>query len=242
MANPGIPTSVSHSKDVAQLMTEFNAILINSERIARENRILMAAGSVSDLTIKNVWEHFAHVEDRINEIRRTPDFQDNYARHRGLAYTFNCLNSGSGGDIQAAQDKILNLPTNHKFKTDTRVDFKLIEGTLPGGLSEGTNVWIRTVAATDVTLSATEGGASDINLTGNTGMAEMVANIKPDLANLRTNIDLLLDEIELNLTQRGTTYDRPNITHTYSTYTTANTATLRGLFSDIEADIDVVAA
>lgn len=238
MANPGIPTSKSHDRDVAQLATEFNAILINSERIARENRILMAAGPVSDLIIKTVWEHFASAEDRINEIRRTPDFQDNYARHRGLAYTFNCTDDITGG----AQDQIENLPTNHKYKTDMRVDFRLIEGVLPNNLDEGTNYWVRTVNATDLTLTTTEGGGSNINLTTAVGMAEMLINIKPDLATLRTDIDLALDEIEANLTQRGTTYDRPNIDHTYSTYSSANTAALRTILSDIEAGIDVVAA
>jgi len=239
MANPGIPTSSSHDKPMADLLKEFNSILITAERVARENRILMAAGNVDDSVIVGVWKFFANSELRVNEIRRTPDFHDEYARYRGLSFSFNCTD-----DINAAQDKIINLPTNHKFKTDHRVDFVIAEGVLPGGLAEVTNYFVRTVdaAAGTLTLTTSEGGASDINLTNGIGNAEMVLNIKQDLSAIRTAFDAALDEIELNLTQRAYTYDRPNVDFTYSSRTTGDTATLRAKLSDIEALIDVVAA
>lgn len=235
----GIPTSVSHDKAMDGLLNEFNAILVQGEKKARDNRILMAAGSVSDLIIRDVWEFFAKAEYRVLQIRRTPDFHDEYARHRGLAYFFNCTD-----DVNAATDKIINLPDNHKFKTDHRVDFKITEGALPGGLSENTNYFVRTVDAANgtVTLTATEGGGTDIDLTNGTGTAEMILNIKPDLASLIIALDAILDEIELNLTQRSTTYDRGNLTHTYLTRAIVDTATLRTKLTDFESLVDVVAA
>jgi hypothetical protein len=235
----GIPTSTSHGSAMDSLVTEFNAILVNGERKARESRIAMASGPVSDLLIREVWEHFAYAEFRIEEIRRTSDFHDEYARHRGLSFFFNCTD-----DVNAATDKIINLPDNHKFKQDHRVDFKLIQGALTGGLSEGVNYFLRTIDSPNgtVTITTTEGGASDINLSNATGTAEMILNIKPDLSPLRTAIGAALTEIETNLTQRATTYDRENLEHTFSTRTAVETATLRTKLSDIEALIDVVAA
>jgi len=232
----GIPTSVSHDKAIIELLGEFNHLLVQSERIARENRIAMAAGAVSDLVIKNVWDWFANAEFRIDEIRRTPDFHDEYARYRGLAYTFNCTD-----DISAANDRVLNLPANHRFKTDHRVEFILNEGALPSPLAENTNYFVRTVLNQALTLTTTESGGTDINLLNGVGTAEMVLNIKPDLGSLRTNIDLVLDEIELNLTQRATTYDRLNVEHTYSTRSSVETATLQTRLQDVEDLIDVVA-
>lgn len=239
MANPGIPTSASHNGSMETLMSEFNQIVVQLERTSRESRIVMAAGSVSDVVIKNVWDIFANGEDRLLDIRRAPDFHDQYARYRGLTYSFNCTD-----DINAAQEKITNLPVNHKFKTDHRVDFTIVEGALPGGLSENTNYWVRTVDAVNgtLTLATTEGGGSDINLSNGVGQAIMALNIKPDLSALFTAIDVVLDEIEANLTQRGSTYDRPNLEHDYSFRTTGDTAALRSDFSDVEALIDIVVA
>lgn len=239
MANPGLPTSVSHNLSVENLSRLFDSILIRLSNTANSNRVAMAAGAVGDDAIKSLWDVFAKGEADIDEIRRTPDFQDNYARHRGLAYTFNCTD-----DVNAANDRIINLPTNHKIKVDHRVDFKIREGALPGGLAEGTNYWVRTIDSANgfITLTTTEGGATDINLTNGTGIAEMIVNIKPDLSALRTDIDQVLDEIELNLTQRGTTYDRPNWAHTASTRSTVETATLRTLLQDVEDLIDLTEA
>lgn len=239
MANPGIPTSESHDKSVESIMSEFNQILVNLERTARENRIVMAAGSVSDVIVKDIWESYASGEDRLLELRRTPNFHDEYARYRGLTYQFN-----STDDINAAQEKITNLPTNHKFKTDHRVDFLIVEGALPGGLSEGTNYWVRTVDAVGgtITLTTTEGGGSDINLSNGVGVAIMNINIKPDLSSLFTAVDAVLDEIEANLPQRASSYDRPNLEHDYSFRAVGDTAALRSDFSDVEDLIDVVVA
>jgi hypothetical protein len=235
----GIPTSVSHDKAMDGLLNEFNSLLVQGEKRARENRIAMAAGVVSDEVIRGVWEYFANAEYRINQIRRTPDFHDAYARFRGLAYSFNCTD-----DINAAQDKVINLPANHKFKTDHRVDFKISEGALPIGLAEDTNYFVRTVDAANgtLTLTTTEGGGSDININNGTGTAEMLLNIKPDLANLLTAMDAILDEIESSLTQRATTYDRANLGHVYSTRSTVETATLRTTFTDFENLVDIIPA
>lgn len=235
----GIPTSVSHDKAMDNLLNEFNSLLVQGEKRARENRIIMAAGVVSDEVIRDIWEFFANAEYRINQIRRTPDFHDEYARHRGLAYSFNCTD-----DINAALEKIINLPANHKFKTDHRVDFKISEGALPGGLAENTNYFVRTVDAVNgtITLTATEGGGTDINLSNGTGTAEMILNIKPDLANLISSVDAILDEIELSLAQRASTYDRANLGHTYSTRSTVETATLRAAFATFEGLVDTIPA
>jgi len=234
----GIPTSSSHDKAMDQLLTEFNALLVNGKSRAVADRVAMAAGSVSDDVINNLWNVFAFAEYRILEIRRAADFHDAYARHRGLSFSFNCTD-----DVNAATDLITNLPTNHKFITNHRVDFKLIQGALTGGLSEDTNYFVRTVDAANgtITLTDSEDGVSDVNLTNATGTAEMILNIKPDLATLLTAIDAILDEIELNLTQRGTTYDRANLAHTYSTRDTTSTATLRSALSDFEALVDTTA-
>lgn len=239
MANPGIPTSESHNKSIDSVMHEFNGILVNIERNARETRLAMAESSVSDLVVKNSWDIFANAENRILDIRRTPNFHDAYARYRGLSYKFNCTD-----DINAAQEKITSLPTNHKFKTDHRVDFTIIEGSLPGGLSEGTNYWIRSVDAVNgtITLSTTEGGGSDINLSNGVGMAVMNLNIKPDLSALITAIDVVLDEIEANLVQRATTYNRTTLSHDYSGRPTLETVDVRSDYSDIETLIDIVIA
>jgi len=235
----GIPTQLSHNKPSFDLLKEFNSILVTAERVARENRILMAAGNINDSIISDVWKFFANSENRIDEIRRTPDFQDEYARYRSLSFFFNCTD-----DVNAAQDKIINLPINHKFKTNHRIDFKLVQGALTGGLSENTNYFVRTVdaAAGTITLTDSEDGVSDINLTNGTGTAEMILNIKPDLAALRTAIDAALDEIEANLVQRAYTYDRPNVDFTYSTRSSGETSSLQTMLSNIEALIDVVAA
>lgn len=239
MTNPGIPTSESHNKSMDSVLSEFNSILVNIERNSRETREAMAEGSVSDLVIKNSWDIFANAEDRILDIRRTPDFHDAYAKYRGLSYKFNCTD-----DINAAQEKITNLPANHKFKTDHRVDFIIVEGSLPSGLSEGTNYWVRTVDAANgtVTLATTEGGGSNINLSNATGMAVMNLNIKPDLAALITAIDVVLDEIEANLVQRATTYNRSILSHTHLGRTIGETANVRSDYSDIETLIDIVTA
>jgi hypothetical protein len=239
MTNPGIPTTSSHSNAVAALISEANALLINGERLARVSRIDMAAGSVDDIVIKDVWDFFSRMESRLLEIRTASDFHDEYARDRGLAYAFNCTD-----DINASTEKIINLPANHKFKTDHRVEFILIQGSLTSGLSEGTNYWVRTVDKPNgtITLTTTEGGGSDINLSNATGTAEMIVNIKPDYSSILTAVDAILDEVEANLALRLFAYDRANLDYTYSTRTTGNTATLRTKFSDLEALIDVIAA
>jgi len=238
MANPGIPTSESHDKSMESLLNEFNNILITLYRTANEQRLAMSAGAVGDDIIKLVWDRFAGAESRVLQIRRAPDFHDAYARYRGLAFTFNCTD-----DINASTEKIINLPTNHRFKTDTRVDFRIIEGALPGGLSENTNYWIRSVDAAGgtVTVTTTEGGGTNIDLSNAVGMAEMLLNIKPDLSSLITDIDEVLDEIELNLAQRATTYDRANLEHDYDTRSTVDTSTLRTKLLDVENLIDTTA-
>lgn len=233
----GIPTSSSHDRALADLLAEFNNLLVVSERVAREARVAMAAGAVTDLQIREVWDWFANADSRIEEMRRSPDFHDEYARYRGLAFSFNCTD-----DINAGTDRIINLPNNHRFKLDQRVDFRLIDGALPGGLSEGVNYFVKDPTLAGLKLTATEGGATNINLLNGVGTAEMLVNIKPDLASLRTAIPAALDEIELNLVQRATTYDRANVSHTYSTRSTAETANLRTLLQDIENLIDVAPA
>jgi len=216
-------------------VNEFNNWMVTLARSANTRRLEMAAGAVGDDAILDVWQKFADGEYRINEIRRLPDFHDEYSRYRGLAHTFNCTD-----DVNAATDKINGLPARHKFKTDHRVDFRIKEGALPGGLSENTNYFVRTVDSANgtVTLTAAEGGSSDIDLTNATGNAEMLLNIKPDLSNLLTAIDAVLDEIELNLTQRGVTYDRVNQETDYSTRDTTATSTLRTKLLDVENLID----
>lgn len=233
----GIPTSKSHDRAIDALLNEFNAILVNGERVARETRIAMAAGAVTDLVIRDMWDKFARHEDRINQIRRIPDFHDQYARFRGLSYNFN-----STDDVQAALDQIRNLPDNHKFKTDHRVDFKINEGSLPGGLAENTNYFVRTISSNALTLTTSEGGGSDIDLTNGVGTAEMLLNIKPDLGALRTSLGDIITEIETNLIQRSTTYDRPNLEHIYSTRSSGETAALQADLATFEALIDVIAA
>lgn len=239
MANPGLPTSDSHGSSMDSVLNEFNNWLKTLYTTANTRRTEMAAAAVSDAVIKEIWDRFANAEDRLLEIRRTADFHDAYARYRGLSYEFHCTNN-----VNAATDKITDLPTNHKFKTDHRVDFTTLEGSLPGALAEDTNYWIRTAGAAlgTVTLTTEEGGASDINLTNATGRARMNLNIKPDLSALFTAIDAVLDEIELNLAQRATTYDRPNLEHDYTTRSTVETATLRTKLQDVEDLIDVTEA
>lgn len=239
MANPGIPTRTSHGLSVTDLGSAASSTFILLHERSANARVAMAAGAVGDDVIRDLWQQLAGHEADLLEYRRASDFHDEYARYRGLAYVFD-----STADVNAATDKIINLPVNHKFKTDHRVDFRIIEGALPGGLAEDTNYWLRTIDSPNgtTTLTTTEGGASDINLTNGTGRAEMILNIKPDYASLLTAVDAALDEIELNLTQRAPTYDRANLDFTYSTRSTVDTATLRTKLSDIEALIDVVAA
>ena len=235
----GIPTSVSHDKAMDTLLNEFNSLLVQGELKARTNRIAMAAGEVGDDAIKDLWKIFADTEYRIGEIRRTPDFHDAYARFRGLSYSFDCTD-----DVNAATDKIQNLPTNHKFKTNHPVDFKINEGVLTGGLAENTNYYVRTVDAVNgtITLTTTEDGVADISLTNAIGNAEIILNIKPDLAALLTAIDAILDEIELSLAIRAQTFDRANLVTVFSTRTIIETTTLQAKFSDFEALVDVVPA
>ena len=235
----GIPTKTSHGGALDAILREFDVWLLTLYRTANDNRLTMASAAVSDLVIKNIWDIFADGESRINEIRRTPDFHDAYARYRGLSYSFNCTD-----DVNAATEKIINLPVNHKFKTNHRVDFKLIQGALTGGLAEGTNYFVRTVDTANgtITLTTAEDGATDINLSNAVGTAEMVLNIKPDLVSLRTAIDAALDEIELNLTQRASTYNRANLEHDYSTRSTTETTTLRSKLLDVENLIDTTPA
>lgn len=236
MAEVGIPTSKSRGNNITQLLDQFNAILEGLEDECRTKRILMAAGAVEDDVVYSLWITLAMAEANINTIRKTPDFHDSYARYRGLSYAFHCTN-----DINAATDKVINLPVNHLFVTNDPVDFVIREGSLPGGLSEDTNYFVRTVDAANGTLTLTTAldGATDINLTNGTGTAEMILNIKPNLASLRTAIDVALDEIELNLAIRAATYDRANLDLTYSTRSTVDTTTLQSDLQDIENLIDV---
>ena len=236
MANPGIPTTSSHDRNMDDLLHEFNGKIIEAYNICNSNRTDMAAGAVGDDTIKELWNRLADIHTSINRIRKTSNFADEYAKARGLVYRFNCTD-----DVNAATEKITNLPANHGFLTDHRVDFSIIEGALPGGLSEETNYWVRTVDAPNgtITLSATEGGASDINLSNGTGKAWMRLNIRPDISSLVTALATALTEIETNLTQRSSTYgSRTTQEHTYSTRDTTATATLRGDLQDIEDLID----
>ena len=59
---------------------------------------------------------------------------------------------------------------------------------------------------------------------------------------LRTALDAALDEIELNLTQRASTYNRANLEHDYSTRSTTDTTTLRTKLLDVENLIDTTPA
>ena len=237
MANPGIPTTQSHDRNMDDLCHEFNSKIIEAYNVCNSNRVAMAADAVGDNSIKELWNRLSDIHTRINTIRRAANFADQYAKQRGLTYRFDCT-----ADINAATDKIINLPANHLWLTDHRVDFSIIEGALPGGLSEDTNYWVRTVDSPSgtITLSATEGGVSDINLTNGTGKAIMRLNIRPDINTLVTNLDAALDEIEANLTQRASTYgDRTIQAHTYSTRSTTETAALRTDLQAIEDKIDV---
>jgi len=226
-----LPTSTSHGISTDSAANKFNVLIVEAYNRCETDRTLMAAGVVGDDVILRLWDRLANIESEIKEIRRLPDFHDKYADYRGLQFQFNCTD-----DVNAATDKITNLPANHKFITDTRVDFTILEGALPGGLSEGTNYFIRTVDASGgtVTLTTTEGGGTDINLSNGIGVAFMTLNIKPDLADLLTALDAALDEIELNLTQRAVTYDRVNLEVDYSTRDTTSTGTLRTKLQDIE--------
>jgi hypothetical protein len=237
MVNPGAPTSISHGKSVPALLDEINSIFVNGERTARTNRIAMAAGPVSDEVIRVVWHHFANAEVRLTDIATAPDLRDDYAKHRGLYYEFN-----SSTNIDAGNDTITGLPANHKFKTDHRLKLKLIDGTLPGGLTETDHFWGRTIGSTTMTVSATEGGGSDVDLTTGSGTAAIYVNIKQEYQAILVAMDAILDEIEANLEIRGTTFDRPNLEEDYSTRSTADTATLRTKFSDLEALIDIIPA
>ena len=237
MANPGIPTSLSHGKAIPEILAEINGILVNGERVARLNRIDMAAGPVSDEVIRTVWHHFADAESRLTDIATSPDLRDDYAQYRGLYYEFNC-----DTNINATNDTITGLPNGHKFKTDHRLKFKLIDGTLPGGITETAHFWGRTIGTTTMTISATEGGASDVDLTAGSGTAAVYVNIKQEYQSILVAIDAILDEIEANLAIRGTTYNRANLREDYSTRDSTATATLRTKLSDFEALIDTVAA
>lgn len=237
MVNPGAPTSLSHGKAIDDILTEVNSIFVNSERLARETRLDMVAGPVSDEVVRVVWHHFANAESRLTDIATYPDLRDDYANYRGLYYEFNC-----NTNINATNDTITGLPSGHKFKTDHRLKFKLIDGTLPGGLSETSHFWGRTIGNTTITVAATEGGASDVDLTTGSGTAAMYVNIKQEYQAILVAIDAILDEIEANLGIRQTTFNRPILREDYSTRSPAETATLRTKFSDLEALIDIIPA
>ena len=237
MANPGIPTTLSHGPAFSDLLPQASALFQQLYSNCNAKRIAMAAGAVSDEIILDLWIFLANAESRLLEYRKAPNFHDEYARWRGLSYRFNCT-----GDVNAATDRIINLPDNHKFKLDHRVEFIVQDGALPGGLSPATNYWLRDIQTNAVGIGATEGAASNINLTNGTGTAELLQNFRPDYASLLTAVDAALDEIELNLTQRAPTYVRANLDLSYSTRDTTATATLRTKLQDIEDLIDAVAA
>lgn len=240
MANPGIPTRKSHDRAIAQLLDEADSLFILAAELSAAVRIEMAAGPVGDDRVSHLWQSCAEWKIRLNEFRRAPDFHDEYARYRGLSYTFD-----STDDVNAAgaQEKIINLPDFHRFKADHRVEFRIIEGALAGGLSEGVNVWVFEPLQTALSLTAAEGGAGGkINLSNAVGRAEMLVNIRPDYASLRTAVDDVLTEIETNLTQRAPVYDQANADFTYSTRSSVETAALRTDLAAVEALIDTITA
>lgn len=238
MAVRGIPTTAARGgrKDMNEILREFDAILINLNSMASQNRAAMIAGDVGDDVIANVWLSLAQAKKRIEEIRKMPDFQDEYARFMGLAYTFDCSD-----DVNAATDVIRNLPDNHPFVKNDPVDFLLIDGALTGGLSVGVNYFVRTVDVNTITLTDALDGISDINLSNAVGSAQMIVNIKPNLAALRSGIDVALTQIQENLAQRAYGYDQPNVDFTYSTRSTLDTGTLQDDLLDIVNLIDTAA-
>jgi len=236
MTNPGIPTNASHPS-LQDVLVQAAALFEQCELVAGAKRTEMAAGAVGDDVVNETWVFFASAEAQLKDFRKNANFHDAYARFKGLSYRFNCTD-----DVNAGNDRIINLPDNHKFKADHRVEFIIQNGALPTNLSEGTNYWVRDLQLNALGVTTSEGGASNVNLTNATGTAEMLVNIRPDYNQLLTAVDAVLDEIELNLTQRAPSYDRANLGFTYSTRSTVETATLRTKLQDVENLIDIVSA
>ncbi len=81
------------------------------------------------------------------------------------------------GPFTATAADVITIP-GHTLIVDDRVAFYAPAGTsLPTGIAEGTVYWVKTVAANDITISTTQGGATlDITAAGD-GLAFRVTPI-----------------------------------------------------------------
>lgn len=81
------------------------------------------------------------------------------------------------GPFTAKADDTITIP-GHSFVVDDRVAFYAAAGSsLPTGITAGTAYWVKTVSGADITISATQGGATlDITAIGD-GVAYKAATL-----------------------------------------------------------------
>ena len=114
--------------------------------------------------------------------------------------------AGTSGKFKAADvtnaNNSINVGTFLNFQVDDKVSFTAGGGTLPGGLSEGTPVFIRTyVATTGVATFAATAGAAELALSddGTDGSASFAINFSEfqSVANVRSwSFELTREEID----------------------------------------------
>ena len=115
--------------------------------------------------------------------------------------------AGTSGTFKAADvtnaDNEINIGTYLNFKVDDKVSFTAGGGTLPAGLSESTDVFIRTyTASTGVATFASTAGGSELALTddGTDGTSDFTIKYTDfqSVANVRSwNFEVTREEIDV---------------------------------------------
>ena len=91
--------------------------------------------------------------------------------HRGV------FGSRQGAFTGIVTGNVITIPA-HTMIVDDRVAFYAPSGTsLPGGVTEGTVYWVKTVASNDITISTTQGGAAVTISSAGDGLAYRVTPI-----------------------------------------------------------------
>jgi len=89
----------------------------------------------------------------------------------------NTLGASNQGPFTAKTDDTITIP-GHSLSVDDRVAFYAAFGSsLPTGITEGTQYWVKTVSGADITISTTQGGGTlDITAIGD-GVAYKAATL-----------------------------------------------------------------
>jgi len=236
-----VPTTLSEGQKLSDLVAQGASLMASMRAQCVAWKADMVAGAVNAEVIEEIANYMAINLPKLQAMTRKQGFDDAYARNVGPAYEIDLAN------VNTSTDRFTSLD-DHTFAVDDQVIFRLVDGTMPGGVSADTNLWIKLAPATNVQLSATKGGAAlNITSTGS-GRAWLLYNVNPvwgaitnpttgSIVAIQTELEAM-DKVDASGWHQARKIDDTAADgYTHNTYSSVETGTLQTKLQDLVDDI-----